>query len=330
MKVNLGGAYTILEEYKRAGRDVSQLLESVGLTYEQLEEPGETVPYEVKGNLFELAAQELGDPYLGLRLGRMVEMKSWGVHAFLAYASKTLGETLQQKQRLFPLITSAYHVDICEDDGNVCVELVPQKKSFVAFGQLAMFGDAASVRHYRKLTGEHITPVLVTFPHKVNGNVREYENYFGCPVLFEHRKDSVVYARETFDLPIATHDSGLMAILLKHAENQLAKSPRQRESTAHQVERVVVEFLATGNVAIKFVARKLGMSERTLARRLDEEGVSFKGIVNGVRQELSMKYLRDPKLSLIDTAFLLGYSTQSAFNTAFKRWTGKTPKEYLN
>jgi len=92
------------------------------------------------------------------------------------------------------------------------------------------------------------------------------------------------------------------------------------------VENEIVQLLPHGKAQVEKVASNLGMSNRTLARRLSEEGTSYAAILNELRRDLSARYLKDPALSLNQIAWLLGYSMVTSLNHAFRRWTGSSPK----
>jgi AraC-like DNA-binding protein len=98
-------------------------------------------------------------------------------------------------------------------------------------------------------------------------------------------------------------------------------------SLVHRVKAGIIDSLPSGPVANEKVARELGMSVRSLQRRLAEAGTSFRDLLDTSRQEMAQSYIREPEIELVEIAFLLGFSDQSAFSRAFKRWTGNSPNE---
>ncbi len=113
----------------------------------------------------------------------------------------------------------------------------------------------------------------------------------------------------------------------RHAESLLAARPEPTLSTADRVRRIVAGALAEGEVTLAGVASMLKMSERSLQRRLADEGLKFDALLDEIRRDLALRYLADPKIAIAEVAYLLGYSEPSPFHRAFKRWTGKTPTE---
>jgi len=127
---------------------------------------------------------------------------------------------------------------------------------------------------------------------------------------------------------MATADKRLHGILTGYCEEILASREDRSPDLRHQVERIIAKLLCRGEAETEEVAHELGMSVRTLARRLGQPGVSFGQILDELRHDLALRYLRDPNLSLSQIAFLLGYSELSAFSHAFRRWTRTTPGEW--
>jgi AraC-like DNA-binding protein len=137
----------------------------------------------------------------------------------------------------------------------------------------------------------------------------------------------MVFSRKELVTPIVSRDHRLLAILHNHAEEILRRRPQKRDDLIQKLEQRLVELIPTGQARAKIVAAELGMSERTLVRRLAEIDTSFADILDRLRRDLARKYLNEQDLSLTHVAFLLGYSHQSAFSSACRRWTGKAPKE---
>jgi AraC-like DNA-binding protein len=111
------------------------------------------------------------------------------------------------------------------------------------------------------------------------------------------------------------------------SETLLSQRGTNRPDLLQRLERRITELLPTGRARTKVLAGELGMSERTFHRRLEMAGVTFADLVERLRQELAMRYVEDRSVRLRDVAYLLGYANQSSFSTAFRRWTGRAPRE---
>ena len=194
--------------------------------------------------------------------------------------------------------------------------------------QAVEFGMANLVRSLRFVTGVQLRPVQVTFIHSRKHELAKFEGFFGCPVRFGTRQNSVVFSRRQLALPIATADPRLMGILTSYGKEILASRAYKSPDLRHQVEKIIMTLLSRGEAETETVAHELGVSVRTLARRLSELGVSFAQILDELRHVLAVTYLREGSLAPSQVAFLLGYSELSGFIHAFKRWTGVTPGDW--
>jgi AraC-like DNA-binding protein len=155
----------------------------------------------------------------------------------------------------------------------------------------------------------------------------ELQSSIGCPLRFNEGETRLVLSRAALERPVVAPNQGLFAYLERHAEALQARV-RASASIASRVRELLTLCLREGEPDQGAVARQLAVSERTLQRRLQDEGVTFAGLLDEVRADLSRMYLGDPQLAVFEIAFLLGYSEPSAFNRAFRRWTGQTPSEF--
>jgi AraC-like DNA-binding protein len=137
----------------------------------------------------------------------------------------------------------------------------------------------------------------------------------------------LVFNRKAMDLPIQTADRGLLKVLERYCREILGRRPAVQTLT-YRVRELIATLLATGEPNIDTVARELNMSSRTLERRLSAEGLSYRRVLDGLRRQLAERYLMDERLGLAQITYLLGYSEPTAFNRAFRRWTGSTPTQF--
>jgi AraC-like DNA-binding protein len=152
-----------------------------------------------------------------------------------------------------------------------------------------------------------------------------YRRYFGAPVCFHRSEYTTVFDPGILSRPLRGFDQQLLGILEEHASVILAQLPPPNDDLLAKLEQFVVGALPDDGAGISAAARALGMSTRTLQRRLRERGIVFAGLVDEVRRRLSARYLADGTLTLGEIAWLLGYSESSAFNRAYRRWTGRSP-----
>ena len=179
----------------------------------------------------------------------------------------------------------------------------------------------------RIIAGSHWAPREVQFAHEAPARTSEHLRVFVAPVLFGCASNALVMDREFVERQVPAADPRLYRILKQQAERVLREMPRESDLLA-AVRRAIAESMREGDLKLARVIKKISMSPRTLERRLKEDGVVFKKLVDDTRRRFALNYLTDRKRTLTEIAFLLGYSEVSAFNRAFKRWTGSTPLDH--
>jgi AraC-like DNA-binding protein len=170
-------------------------------------------------------------------------------------------------------------------------------------------------------------PTQVKFAHPAPSVVREHERVFQAPIRFTAGENALVFPSELLHLPCRTADPGLLAVLSRHADQILSVLP-QTDSWSDRIRRTAAEELGRGTAPVEQVARRLGLSVRSLQRRLAEEGTSYTELLDGIRHELAVRYFRDSRLSIAQIALLLGYAETSSFDRSFRRWCGMSPSDY--
>ena len=153
------------------------------------------------------------------------------------------------------------------------------------------------------------------------------EEYFGCAIKYRASRNALIFRAADVDLPFATHNDELLEMLAPQFEKKL-KEGRAKESVLGQVKWVLKRLLAGSRPDLFDVAKELGMSERTLQRRITDEGTTFREILNDTRHELVRQYLRNTAVEINEAAFLLGYEDPNSFYRAFRGWEGTTPAEW--
>ena len=177
------------------------------------------------------------------------------------------------------------------------------------------------------LTGQNLVPQHFSISHYRSEGTSEMARFVGTKVEFGADRDEFALNVDARELPLIHADSYLNDLLLKYCEAALADRRGDMSQLRTRVENAISSVLPHGKVRAEDVARSLGMSKRTLARRLSDEGLNFTEILQQLRRDLAVRYLDDRKLHVAKIAWLLGFHEVSAFTHAFKRWTGKTPRE---
>ncbi len=175
----------------------------------------------------------------------------------------------------------------------------------------------------RRGTGNHLTAKFVEFSHSM-GDVQELEAYFGCRIRVGANCNRLTLHREDLDHHFASYNAELLEVLTPVLDQSLDELQRNRSIT-EMVKWIMKRSLSGGRPDIQNVASELGISIRTLQRRLTDKGTSFNHLLTQVRHEQAIEYLANPSLDIKEVAFLVGYEDQNSFYRAFHLWEGVTP-----
>lgn len=178
----------------------------------------------------------------------------------------------------------------------------------------------------RQLTGLRLLPSRVRLIHR-RENDTELAEFFGDNVEFGARADDITFSENIRHSPVVSADPYLNKVLTSYCEDAIAHRERTRGSFQTSVENAIVPLLPHGKARADEIARHLGVSQRTFARRLSHEGLTFSNVLENLRADLANRYLNEGELPVSQIAWLLGYREVGSFSHAFKRWTGKTPRE---
>jgi AraC-like DNA-binding protein len=189
------------------------------------------------------------------------------------------------------------------------------------------FAFARFVHLARRSTGLEVKPAFVRFAFPRPADIRPQETLFRCPLLYDHPRNELELDAATSGLPQRTADAWLRTLVERHARALLERLGA-RPRFASEVTAALSVELQKGRGDLTSVGHALALSKRTLQRRLDAEGVSFRALTDEVRRGLATQYLADGHVSLSEIALLLGFSEQASFQRAFLRWTGVTPGQY--
>jgi AraC-like DNA-binding protein len=262
-----------------------------------------------------------------MRYGAQVPWQDLGVLAHVVLHSPTVGKALSNACRYLAVQQTMGRgaLEVDADEARLVYTVVdPTIRTHAQHSEGLI---AMCARICRDGTGDaQWAPRAVWFTHRAPRRTGEQEQFFRAPVRWERPYDALVLSAADLRRPFRTADPELLPALVRHAEEILAK--RREVGFRATVRRLVAERLRAGEVTVEQVADRLGMSARSVQRRLQEDGVSFKALVDEVRLALSRRYLEDPAITLTEAAFLLGYSDLSAFSRAFRRWTGQSALEF--
>jgi AraC-like DNA-binding protein len=309
-----------------AGVPVEPILRRVGLTLEAIADPEERLSVQSQIALLDEAAIALKDDCLGFTLARDHDPREIGLLYYVMASSKTLGDGSRRVAR-YSRITNESLVVGCREGNRLTINLsysgVPRHSDRHQI-EFCMFG---LLRVCRMLTGQNLVPQYFCISHHRPSVTSEMARFVGTKVEFGAGSDEFALNLDARELPLIHSDPHLNDLLLKYCEAALANKRGDRSHLRTRVENAISTMLPHGRVLAEDVARSLGMSDRTLARKLSDEGLNFTKILQQLRHDLAVRHLHDRKLHVSKIAWLLGFHEVSAFTHAFKRWTGKTPRQ---
>ena len=286
------------------------------------------VAAEAEARLIELAAHVAGDAAFGIRMAEGADPRDAGLLYYLFNATATLRQALTLQARYIHVANASLQMTVAASpNGDSVVEVQSVGHRRHPLKHTIEFHLAAVVKLLREIAGRPVVPTKVTFAHHRSYAIRDIERFFACPIQFSAPSDQLHFSRDTLDTPVLSADSRLLDILKPYAERMAALRGDRSAPLRVAVENQIQKLLPHGQARIDAVASALGVSTRTLTRRMAEEGTKFSEVLDGLRRALSLQYLAEPTLSIDQISSLLGYGDSGSFGNALRRWTGASPSQ---
>lgn len=263
------------------------------------------------------------DPTIGLRIATGLEGGAMPPSFLAAYHARDFRDALQRVAR-FKRLCAPEEVLLQERNQNC--EIVVNWLHAEESGVPSALVDATLASLFelgKRGTAQGLTAVAVELM-RPEGSRALYENYYGCKVRFAAKRNCLTLRCSDLDKPFVSHNSELLDILLPELDRRLQQQALGL-SLAEQIRWVLRSRLTAGRPDVRSVAAELAMSERSLQRKLTDEGLTFQGLLGETRHQLALEYLADPTLSLMEVAYMLGYEDQNSFFRAFRQWESSTP-----
>lgn len=312
----------VLAGLEALGHNVPPLLERAGLSATLLADPEQRLPPGSLQKLWDQGVAASGDECLGLHVAMAAPVASFDLHAYAMLSSPTLRDAFIRAARYQRLINEATVLRLDEGTaGAILQHELPDGSSVPR--QPAEFLVACWLRFGRLVAGVPWSPERVFFAHDSPGDCREQTAILDAPLQFSSGRTAMQVPVEVLSLANPQADATLLTLLDRYTDTLLERQPALVTVSA-RVRAWLVEAHGSGSPAARQAAASLAMSERTLHRRLEQEGTTFRQVLDRFRHEKSVALLAAGS-SITDVAFLLGYSELSAFYRAFRRWTGKSP-----
>ncbi|WP_431160836.1 AraC family transcriptional regulator ligand-binding domain-containing protein [Flagellimonas beolgyonensis] len=307
-----------LAKQEGLGMDVLASLEPVNNTQEH-------IPIESLLAVYEMAEQKLV-PGFGLRQGKQLHSTDYGTLGLSWKTCLRAAEVLKNVKRYMVLVTN---------DGNITLEEGPLETKLVLHREVHRHGiKTANEVSFVMLTGvlnevsgKPIKPIQVHFKHKLSGP-DHFSEYFDCPVIYDASENVLTFNSKDLQVSTIKADKFIHQFLVERMEEEKSKLKVEGDFLAQEINQLLDQSISSGIPSLTQVSEYLGMSARTLKRRLAERNLSFRALIQKKQKETAIDLLSNSNQSIGEIAFLTGFSEQSAFNRAFKRWTGSSPNLY--
>jgi len=315
----------------KQGASLNELLSLCGFSEEQLCEEECYVEDAIYNTVLERAIELTDDDFFGLHLGEHMNLAAAGLIAQISHTSKTVKEALEYCCQFANLACSSLPMSLDEKPDHYVVSINPrplwEEQAPIALRHTAEGILAFNIREFHSLLHQKHNPIAIHLPWKSPQNPAELERVYGCPIRFEQKQIAMLLEKQHVEAKIATSDYALLRILVAYAEEKSAQL-ENKQGFAAQVKQSVIALVKPAFPTVEQVAGHLNLSPRTLQRRLQEEGLTYKQLLDELRKEFAFGYLKRPDLSIGDVAYLLSYADTSSFTRSFKRWTGQSPKAW--
>ena len=307
----------------KAGVPEQQLFKITGFTPST--DPDARIPIALEIELWNTAAKLSNDADFGLHAAESIRPGAFDVFDYAVRTAPDLASALQRMVRYNRLVHDLAVFNVVERADGVCIEHRFNSADIRPCRHASEFTLASLLIIGEQMTGHALRPLAVGFAHSQPDRTTEHLRIFGVMPIFDAPASSLTLPRPVLALPIPDADPGLSRIVMAHAEQLLAATARAMPDIVTAVRSYLAEHMALGPKTLPQVAAHMHMSERSLQRRLANEGTQFAKLADDVRKELALRYISDRRLALGEVAYLLGFAEPSPFHRAFKRWTGMTP-----
>ncbi|HKY92586.1 MAG TPA: AraC family transcriptional regulator [Nevskiaceae bacterium] len=322
-------AIALVRTLDARGIDGKALLQRAGLDPGLVKEPNGRTPVSAMSRLWRLAVEESNDPCLGLKVSAFVQPATFHSLGLALLASENLADALQRSARFLRIVSNAVDVTLEPHEGGVkqvvtwradgpiveeAIDLM--MASTLKMGMMLLGLDPSTPRPMKLRLRRSATPAMRT----------EFDAVFRCPIEFDADENSMWIPDEWIALPLPMANP-----VLARQNDLVVMEYLSRFDGARFAEKVRAELISrlpAGEPPRSAIAAALNLSEKTLQRRLQDEDTSYQQVLDEVRRDLAQQYLREGPISMCEVTFRLGFSDQSSFTRAFRRWTGVTPGEF--
>lgn len=306
----------------------SRLLLAAGVEPKASVDPAQMLPDTDFFDLLEqLARNVLRGRGLAVRVGASMTCDEYGAFGLAFKSALDLAGSYKRVERYGRIITSIANFRLVPGESTSFLEVIPGLEDRPGLQMTNELALAAATALSREVCQEEFSPVAVHISHDSPGDISSFKDHFRSPIHFRSGRDAIEVSRETLSRANRLGDAGISRFFDSHLEGALAELPEDG-GLQRRVCSEIAQALSEGVPRLADVARQIGMSGRTLQRRLASGGYTYQSLVESAQRELASRLLRTTEHSIAEVAFLTGFTEQSTFSRAFKRWIGHTPRDH--
>lgn len=319
-------ALAIVQALEMGGVGCRSLFAELGLDYAALDDPDARFPQDGMTRLWRRAVELSGNPAIGLNMARVVRPASFHVVGYALMSSRNLRDGFNRLVRYQRIIGEGADLSFLAQPDGYALTLAIHGDRLPTVRQSAEASLAYCLAFCRWMSGKPMRPREIRFQGPEPADLALYEQVFQAPLRFNAEHYALIFERADLEAPLPSANEALAQLHDRFAGEYLARFSGSR--VTHQARQVLCRLLPQGEPRREAVAQALHLSQRTLQRRLREEGTSYQQLLDDTRRELAEQYLGQVDLTLLEVAYLLGFADPSNFFRAFRRWFGETPGEY--
>ncbi|WP_445634733.1 AraC family transcriptional regulator [Nostoc sp. DSM 114161] len=313
------------------GVDAKKLCDAAGIELALIDLPDRQITGAPLKALWREVVKMTGDENFGLHLGEAFNVAAIGIVGYVLLNCNTFKQVLEKLSRYTNLFSQGVYINFSVLQGQVLCdcEIVDHLKNYLLEEPRHPIESTftALMAATKMLAGKQLYLQTVWFQHPRPNDISEYQRIFSTDIRFWAPTNRIIFDANCLDWPVLSANPSLLSIFEQHAKAMLDEMSHEK-SYSNLVIQAISQHLKGEVPAIKTIARNLAISVRNLQRELQTEGTSYQQLLDATRKELALRHLKKTDTPINDVAFLLGFSEPSAFNRAFKRWTGKTPRAY--
>jgi AraC-like DNA-binding protein len=304
----------------------AELLREAGLARDVLDNPDALISFHRFALVLELASKASDNPLFGLEFGLYQGVGIFGSLLYLMRNAKSVGDALRDLGHYFHVHDNYGDVAVHRADDHALLYYATEAQNLPGGRQVSELVVGVGHQLMRTLLGSRWQPAVAMFQHAPAVNPARYRRLLGVAPRFNSAFDAWMFDVNLLNVSLTDADPALHRLMQQHLDNASRLHSHQLPS---HIQRLLRSFLPSGRVTIDYIADFMRLSPRSLQRHLAEQGTSFQTLLDDTRQTMTLRYLEESDMTLMQLTEVLGYANQSAFSRAFQRWFGVSPRQWL-